>query len=130
MTKKLRLKFKYLENEKSFYDEIKTINFKELSLKQIKQIFFEGESPTLNLKNSDDKPGGSDEIQMELIKYSPDCLLIEVCNNLNNILENQVNETNFGHSILLQIQKPNKEKGPSKKLRPLSLLNTIRKRVT
>ena len=64
---------------------------------------------------------------MELTKYSPDCILIEICNNLNNIPENHVNEINFGHSILIPIQKPNKGKGPPKNLRPLNLLNTIRK---
>ena len=49
MTKKFRQKFKYLEKEKSFQDELKTfvIIFKGLLLKQIKQTFFEGESPTL-----------------------------------------------------------------------------------
>ena len=42
MTKKSRQKFKYIENEKSFYDETKCIfiSVKELLLKQIKQIFF------------------------------------------------------------------------------------------
>lgn len=64
---------------------------------------------------------------MEQIRYSPDCILIEICNNLNNILQNHVNKIDFGHSILLPIQKPNKEKGRPKNLRPLSLLNTIRK---
>ena len=60
---------------------------------------------------------------MELTKYSPDCILIEICNNLNNIPENHVNEINFGHSILIPIQKPNKGKGPPKNLRPLNLLH-------
>ena len=43
MTKKSRQKFKYLEKEKSFKDEIKTIfhYFKGLSLKQIKHFFWE-----------------------------------------------------------------------------------------
>ena len=50
MTKKLGEKFKYLVNEKSFYDEIKSIFniFKGLSLKQIKEFCLEGESPTLS----------------------------------------------------------------------------------
>ena len=43
MPKKVRQKFKYLENEKSFF-----IIFEGLSLKQIKNFFSEGESPTLN----------------------------------------------------------------------------------
>ena len=45
--KKSRQKFNYLENEKSFKDEIKSIIFEGLSLKQIKKICWEGESPTL-----------------------------------------------------------------------------------
>ena len=39
MTKKSRQKFKYLENEKSFQDEIGIFN-KRLLLKQIKQYFW------------------------------------------------------------------------------------------
>ena len=42
MTKKSRQKVKYLENEKAFF-----ILFKGLSMKQITQLFLEGESPTL-----------------------------------------------------------------------------------
>ena len=50
MAKRSTQKFKYLENEGSFKDEIKSIFiiFKGLSLKQIKQFFGNGEIPTLN----------------------------------------------------------------------------------
>ena len=50
MPKKSRQKFKYLENEKSFKDEMKAffIIFEGLSLKQIKKNLLESESPTLN----------------------------------------------------------------------------------
>ena len=58
MIKKLLQKLKYLENEKSFLDEIKKhlfIIFKRLSIKQITQIFLEifqeGENPTLSSEN-------------------------------------------------------------------------------
>ena len=49
MTKKSRQKFKYLENGKSFQDEIKSIFIilKGLSMKQTIEFFLEGESPTL-----------------------------------------------------------------------------------
>ena len=49
MTKKSKQKFKHLENRKSFQDEKKAffIIYEGLLLKQIKQIFLEGESPTL-----------------------------------------------------------------------------------
>ena len=48
MPKKSRQKLKYLENEKIFSDEIKSIFhlFEGLSLKQIKIFFLEGERPT------------------------------------------------------------------------------------
>ena len=52
MTKKSRQNFKYSENEKSFYDEIKIfffITFKGLSLKQEKYFFMEDETPNLTL---------------------------------------------------------------------------------
>ena len=64
---------------------------------------------------------------MELIKNSREYILLEICNSLYNTVENQVNEINFGHLILLPIQKPNKEKSPPKNLRPLNLLNKMRK---
>ena len=44
MSKKSSQKFKYLENESSFKDEI---NFRGLLMKQITQTFLEVESPTL-----------------------------------------------------------------------------------
>ena len=47
MTKKSRQKFKYLENEKSFCGEIKSI-LKWLSMKQLTKIFWEDERPTLS----------------------------------------------------------------------------------
>ena len=42
MTKKSRQKVKHLENEKAFF-----IIFKGLPMKEITQLFLEGESPTL-----------------------------------------------------------------------------------
>ena len=48
MTKKSRQKFKYVENEKSFWDEIKSIfqHFCKAIIK-VNNFFLEGESPTL-----------------------------------------------------------------------------------
>ena len=54
MTKKLRQKFKYLENEKNFYDEIKSIfhHFYKAFIEANKKNFFlEGVSPTLSHHN-------------------------------------------------------------------------------
>ena len=51
MNKKSRQILKYLENDKSFYDETKSIfhHFLGASI-ETKQIFLEGESPTLTNK--------------------------------------------------------------------------------
>ena len=51
ITKKSWRKLKYLKNEKSFWDGIKSIfhHFKGLSMKQITETFLEGESPTLKV---------------------------------------------------------------------------------
>ena len=43
------------------------------------------------------------------------------------MFENHCDEVNIGKSNLLPLQKPNKEKGPLKKFRPINLLNTSRK---
>ena len=53
LTKKAGQKRKYLKNKKSFKYEIKSIFcHKELSFKQTKTTFLEGQSPTLsNLQN-------------------------------------------------------------------------------
>ena len=48
ITKKAKTNFKYLKNEKSFYNEIKAffIIYKELPLKHLKPNFFQAETPT------------------------------------------------------------------------------------
>ena len=53
MPKKSRQKFKYLENEKSFQDEIKSIfyNFLRAIIEANKKGFLEGESPTLKVQS-------------------------------------------------------------------------------
>ena len=53
MPKMSRQRFKYLENKKSFQDEIKYIfhHFWRALTETNETIFLEGESPTLNVKN-------------------------------------------------------------------------------
>ena len=64
---------------------------------------------------------------MELLKYAPDNISEIISENLNNMIEKQENKINIGQSILLPTPKPGKEQGPLKNLRPLNLLNSIRK---
>ena len=76
---------------------------------------------------NNNKAAGDDEIPTELLKYGTESLHEEIANNLSNVLEKHEDEINFGQSVLLQTQKPNKDKGPTKHLRLLNLLNSIRK---
>ena len=65
MTKRSGQKFKYLEDEKTFKDEIKCIfhDFKGLSLKQIKQFFLKGGRRTLRKNGFRKIPPGKIIIQ-------------------------------------------------------------------
>ena len=79
-------------------------------------------------KMSNNKSPGDDEITVELIKYGPLELITEIAKTLNNILEqHNLSDTDIGKSILVTIQKPQKLVGPVKNLRPINLLNVIRK---
>ena len=77
------------------------------------------------LKNN--RACGPDEVPNELLKYAG----LSFCNEFSKII-NQCFETNkyidtIGESILTPLQKPGKPVGPLKNLRPLNLLNGIRK---
>ena len=78
-------------------------------------------------KASNNKATGEDGIAIELIKYGPENLSDAVASSLNEVIEKQSENVNIGQSILLPIPKPKKIQGPTKNLRPLNLLNTIRK---
>ena len=69
---------------------------------------------------------GKDNINIELIKYAPQIVHDEIKNILNDAFENNTN-INIGDGILLPIPKPKKTKGPVTNLRPITLLESIRK---
>ncbi|XP_029656824.1 uncharacterized protein LOC115230839 [Octopus sinensis] len=76
------------------------------------------------LKNN--RAAGPDNINGELIKYSP--------MEISTIITNLLNEMFHGNTIppigkgtLIPLQKPNKPQGPLNNIRPIILLNTIRK---
>ena len=77
-------------------------------------------------KMSNGKSPGEDEISVELIKYAPEIIKSEIAIILNDHIENS-SELDLGKGLLAALWKPNKEKGHVKHLRPIILLNTIRK---
>ena len=77
-----------------------------------------------SLKNN--RAPGGDEISGELLKYGTPLLHKSIANILNRVFEEH--ETiNINSGELIAIPKPGKPKGPPKNLRPITLLNTIRK---
>ena len=78
MPKKSRQKFKYLENEKSFWNEIKSIfhHFWRAIIEVIKKIFLEGESPTLNNTESELKKWVAYKKPCIYLFYDSECILL------------------------------------------------------
>ena len=76
------------------------------------------------LKNN--KAPGEDQIYPELLKYSTPLLDQTIANILNSTFTNH-EELDINSGVLIAIPKPGKPKGPPNNLRPITLLNTLRK---
>ena len=71
---------------------------------------------------------GPDELPAELLRYGPDILHRVLAGILNRgFKEAKMRNLGIGQGILIVIQKLGKDKGPLKSLRPISLLNSLRK---
>lgn len=80
------------------------------------------------MKLNNGKSGGEDEIVPELLKYVGNNTIGEIVKVLNNMVEGRIEDTEcMGKGILITLQKPGKPKGYPENLRPITLLNTIRK---
>ena len=77
------------------------------------------------LKNN--KSPGMDQINVELIKYSPKVVYEKIADIYNNIAATGKHPNEITHGILRALQKPGKPKGPSSNLRPIILLSVLRK---
>ena len=78
-----------------------------------------------NITNN--KAPGKDNINVELIKYAPEEMYKEIVNTLNGIYERNDSRIKLGTGILLPLQSPKKTQVPVKNLRPIILLEVIRK---
>ena len=76
---------------------------------------------------SSNKAPSKGRISIELIKYAPRQLHQEISNILNEIFENNDEETKLGIGVLLPIPKPKETPGSLKILRSVALLEVIRK---
>ena len=82
---------------------------------------------TVVCKMINSKAPGKDTINVELIKYEPEEIYWEIANIMNGIYERNDTGIKLGTGILLPLQKPRKTQGPVKNLRPITLLQVIRK---
>ena len=105
-----------IPNIKAFCGEPKKFE-KPITKEEVRKSF--------NKLNNNRAPG-KDGIHGELLKYGPE--------ELDNVIANIFNETFEKHELLdvnkgeiIPLQKPGKPKGPPRNLRPITLLNTLRK---
>ena len=77
------------------------------------------------LKNN--KSSGMDQINVELIKYSPKVVYEKIAAIHNDIAATGKHPNEITHGILRALQKPGKPKGPTSNLRPIIILSDLRK---
>ena len=77
------------------------------------------------LKNN--RASGPDNIPNEILRYADMPFCHEFANIINQCFETHTYIKDIGESILTPLQKPHKPLGPVKSLRPLNLLNGVRK---
>ena len=76
--------------------------------------------------NSNKAPG-KDNISVELVKYTPEEIYKEISNILNGFYERNDTRIKLWTDILLPLQKLKETQEPVKNLRPITLLEVIRK---
>ena len=80
---------------------------------------------TRNLKNN--KTPGKDDINIELIKHSPEIIYQQIAKIYNITAETANHPAELTHGLLAPLQKPGKSRGPPANLRPIILLSNLRK---
>ncbi|GFR89371.1 very-long-chain enoyl-CoA reductase [Elysia marginata] len=77
-----------------------------------------------NLNNG--RAPGSDNISGEFLKFAPHFIDNKIAKILNQTFERH-EDLNINEGLLIALPKPGKPKGPLQNLRPITLLNSIRK---
>ncbi|GFR67859.1 RNA-directed DNA polymerase from mobile element jockey-like [Elysia marginata] len=86
---------------------------------------FEEVRKSFNSLNNNKAPG-EDEIHAELLKYGTP-LLDQTISDIFNTTFNKHEKIDINGGVLIAIQKPGKKNGPLNNLRPITLLNSLRK---
>ena len=76
---------------------------------------------------ANNKAPGKDNINVELVKYAADDIHGEIAEVLNDIFKTNNDELKLGTGILLPLPRPKQIQGPTKYLKPITLLEVIRK---
>ncbi|GFS13188.1 LINE-1 reverse transcriptase, partial [Elysia marginata] len=80
---------------------------------------------SINSMNNGRAPG-SDNISGEFLKFAPHLIDNKIAKILNQTFERH-EDLNINKGLLIALPKPGKPKGPPQNLRPITLLNSIRK---
>jgi len=75
---------------------------------------------------NNNRAAGPDKIPAELFKYAPVSFYSFLAQLFNEIIRTG-DHASIGEGLLIPLQKPGKPKGPASSLRPIVLLNVIRK---
>ena len=126
-----------LSNEKSLekitefynrlFNEENKQSFEDIKPEKMKMPFSKEEviKAVNSLKNN--KSPGPDNISAEQLKHCPDIIYQHIADIFNEIAETGSYPEEINKGILIPLQKPGKEKGKVENLRPIILLNMIRK---
>ena len=73
------------------------------------------------------KLNNNNGLQAEHIKYAPKCVHQDIANLLSEVAETGTYSIKLKHGLIIQIQKPGKQKGIVENIRPVSLLSILQK---
>ena len=113
---KVNFKTQINHSLKAFFDEPRKLK-KPITKEEVRK--------SINKLNNNRAPE-KDGIQGELLKYGPETIDSYIANIINESFEkHEIPDINAGE--IIPLPKAGKPKGPPKNLRPITLLNTIRK---
>eukprot|EP00117_Sycon_ciliatum_P001455 scpid104349/ scgid7113/ len=78
---------------------------------------------------NNNRSSGPDGVAAELLKYAGPMLIGNLTDCLNRMFEHH-SPLDLGSGIVIPLQKPNKKRGPPANLRPIVLLDSVRKAVS